>query len=313
MLVGALMIVLFSFFRSADPRHWAWLKEFDKKPRPISPQDEQKVKQLQQTLTEQTLAANEETAPAAPANNVVPPAKPVAKPDAAPAGNLTIPKEVFSEINESSLFIRQAESSAYWTVLAKVRDVPQADLEQAALKDLTYTQIFSDPDFYRGRLITLEGELVKLSRLPSRENPAKIETVYEGWMINADSGKNPYVFHCLDKPAGLLEGDKLSEKVRITGYFFKRYQYPAKSGLTYAAPLLLAKRIRWFPPVQRKAAADPRWIPYLLGGIAIVGLSLAGTLCWFMLRDQQRSNAQFKRFTAPPVTDLGQLEPPPDS
>lgn len=311
MLVGALVIVLFSIFRSADPRHWAWLKELDKNPRPISPQDEQKVKHLQEKLTKQVLGVNEQPARAAAGNGDVPPVNQKVKPGPNAGDNLVIPKEVFSEINEASLFIRQAEGPAYWTVLAKVRDVPQADLEQAALKDLTYTQIFSDPDFYRGRLITLDGELVKLTRLPSRENPAKIETVYEGWMINADSGKNPYVFHCLDKPAGLLEGDKLSEKVRITGYFFKRYQYPAKSGLTYAAPLLLAKRIRWFPPVQRKAAADPRWIPYLLGGIAIVGLSLAGTLSWFIFRDKQRSNAQLKRFTAPPITDFGPIEPPP--
>lgn len=311
MLVGALMIVMFSIFRSADPRHWAWLKEFDKQPRPMSPQDEKKVKQIQHQLTEQVVGANDQASQAAPGKVNVPAAKPGDRP--AVSGDLAIPKEVFAEINESSLFIRQAESTAYWTVLAKVRDVPQSELEQAALQDLTYTQIFSDPDFYRGRLITLEGELVKLSRLPSRDNPAKIETVYEGWMINADSGKNPYVFHCLDKPAGLQEGDKISEKIRVTGYFFKRYQYPAKSGLTYAAPLLMAKRIRWFPPIQRKAAADPRWIPYLLGGISLVGLSLAGTLCWFMLHERQRSNAQMKRFSAPPITDFGPIEPPPET
>jgi hypothetical protein len=149
----------------------------------------------------------------------------------------------------------------------------------------------------------LEGELLQLSVLPKHENEQHIETVYEGWLRNADSGKNPYVFHCLDKPAGLKEGKKLSEKIRITGYFFKRYQYPAQSGLTYAAPMLLGKRIQWFPVIRKPAAADPTWVPYLLGGIALTGISLGGAICWFIIRDQRKSNTQLKRFAAPDITD----------
>lgn len=307
MLVGTLVIVLMSIFKSANPKNWAWLNPPQKQQqRPLSPEEEQRIKQLQETLTQQVVgqpgqAAGKKKGAAAPKN-------------AAPAGDLPqdlrIPKAVFDKINERALFIRHAEGDAYWAVFAKLRDLPQADLERAALQDVTYTQVFSDPDFYRGRLITLEGELLQLNQLPHHDNAAKIDVVYEGWLRNADSGKNPYVFHCLDKPSRLAEGGKLSEKVSITGYFFKRYQYPAQSGLTYAAPMLLAKRIRWFPVVQRKAAADPRWVPLLLGGIAIVGISLGGAICFFILREQRRSNAQLKRFAAPTIPDFGPIEPP---
>lgn len=306
MLVGTLVIVLMSIFKSAHPKNWAWLNPPQKKQQqPLTPEDEQRIKQLQETLTQQAVGqpgkAVVKQGTAGPKN---------VTPQVDQAQDLRIPKTVFAKINESALFIRHAEGEAYWTVFAKLRDTPQADLERAALQDLSYTQLFSDPDFYRGRLITLEGELLQLNRLPHHENDAKIEIVYEGWLRNADSGKNPYVFHCLDKPAGLMEGNKLSEKVTITGYFFKRYQYPAQSGLTYAAPMLLAKRIRWFPVVQRQPTADPRWVPYLLGGIAVVGLSLGGSICFFILREQRRSNAQLKRFAAPPITDFGPIEPP---
>lgn len=319
MLAGGLVIVIFSIFKSADPRHWAWLNEPQKQQRPMTPRDEKRIKRLQEQLTEKALGQTDNVVAGKPNAPQAAPAggKPNADqnkpgPHADPAEDLRIPKAVFAEINENSLFIRRAEGPAYWKVLAKVRDVPQADLEQAALQDVTYTQLFSDPDAYRGRLVSLEGELLQLNRLPQHDNDAQIGTVYEGWLRNADSGKNPYVFHCLDKPAGLKEGMKLNEKVRISGYFFKRYQYPAQSGLTYAAPMLLAKRIQWFPVVQRKAAADPKWIPMLLGGIALVGISLGGSICWFIIRDQRRSNMQLKRFTAPTITDFGQIELPPD-
>lgn len=307
MLVGALMIVLMSIFKSANPKNWAWLNPPQKQERPLRPEEEQRIKELQETLTQQ--AVGQAGKVAAPAKKKLAGAEKKGAPGD-PAQDLRIPKDVFAKINENALFIRHAEGEAYWTVFAKLKDLPQADLERAALVDVTYTQLFSDPDFYRGRLVTLEGELLQLNKLPPHDNPAKIETVYEGWLRNADSGKNPYVFHCLDKPAGLVTGNKLSEKVTVTGYFFKRYQYPAQSGLTYAAPMLLAKRVNWFPVIQRKAAADPRWVPLLLGGIATVGIGLGGTICFFILREQRRSNAQLRRFAAPPNVDFGPIEPP---
>jgi len=307
MLVGALAIVVMSIFKSAHPKNWAWLNPppQQKQQRPLSPQEEQRIKELQETLTQQAVGQPGQRAgkkKAAVLKKVAPPVD--AKQD------LRIPKEVFAKINENALFIRHAEGDAYWTVFGKLKETLQTDLERAALKDVSYTQLFSEPDFYRGRLVTLEGELLQLNKLPHHENPANIETVYEGWLRNADSGKNPYVFHCLDKPVRLMEGNKLSEKVTVTGYFFKRYQYPAQSGLTYAAPMLLAKRVSWFPVIQRKAAADPRWVPLLLGGIALVGTSLGGAICFFILREQRRSNAQLKRFIAPTIQDFGPIEPP---
>lgn len=307
MLVGALAIVVMSIFKSANPKNWAWLNPPQKQRQQLSPEEELRIKQLQETLTQQAVGQPDKMA--APKKKRAGGAQKVA-PAVDHAQELRIPKNVFAKINENALFIRHAEGEAYWTVFAKLKALPQAELEQAALRDVTYTQLFSDPDFYRGRLVTLEGELLQLNKLPPHENPAKIDTVYEGWLRNADSGKNPYVFHCLDKPAGLVTGNKLSEKVTVTGYFFKRYQYPAQSGLTYAAPMLLAKRVNWFPVIQRKAAADPRWVPLLLGGIATVGICLGGLICFLILREQRRSNAQLKRFAAPTITDFGPIEPP---
>ena len=314
MLAGSLVIVLFSIFKMAAPRRWAGLEPQGKpQQRPLTPAEEQRIKRLQDRLTVKVLGQADQAQPDQAPGNKQRPAPAVAQLAAAQPGalppTLQLPKALFADINENALYIRHSEGRPYWAVLSKLREVPQSELEQAALQDVTYTQLFAAPDTYRGQLITLEGELLQLKRLPPHENDAKIEVVYEGWLKNADSGKNPYVFHCLDKPPGLREGEKLSEKVSITGYFFKRYQYAAKSGLTYAAPMLLVKRIRWFPVVQRKAAADPRWVPYLLGGIAVVGTSLGATICWFILREQRRSKAQLKRFTAPPITDFGPIEP----
>lgn len=339
MLFGMLVLVILSISRTSNPRNWTWLTGNPAPKRAMSSQEELKIAQKQEELKEQLLVGpgparvkvagdpptEKKSGPDLDPENVkqsVAPKTPDSKtvgegpqePESETQNGLlagppdyVIAKRVFSEINEQGLHIRHSEAPAYWGVLATVRDVPQAEFEQAALKEITYTQVFSDPDFYRGRPLTIDGELLRLTKLPLGKNEFGIETIYEGWLRNVDSGKNPYVFHCLDKPAALPESEKLSERVRITGYFFKRYQYAAKSGLPYAAPLLLAKRIRWFPVVQRQAA-DPQWAPYILGALVVIGLALAGTICWFILREQRRSNAQLKRFAAPTIPNFDVIQ-----
>lgn len=301
-MIGMLLIVIFSIFRSADPRNWEWLTGPKKIRKETSPEELVKVQKLQQDLTERVLTKTEH--PKEGGANVE---KNVAKTQEDGEGKgstaglpgppeYIIPKKVFATIDETTLFIRSREAKAYWTVFGIVRDLRPSSIQQAALKEISYTQIFSDPDFYRGRLIELDGELVQLKRLPAKHNPPEFPIVYEGWMLNLDSGKNPYVFHSLEKPDGLVEGDKLREKIRITGYFFKRYQYPAKSGLTYAAPMFLVKKIQWYPPIKRKAA-DPRWAPWLLGGLAMIGSALGMIICWFIVQEQRRSDSNFRKFS----------------
>jgi hypothetical protein len=116
--------------------------------------------------------------------------------------------------------------------------------------------------------------------------------VYELWFFTADSGDNPYVVRCTSIPEGIPVGDKLSERIQVTGYFFKRYEYPTARGL-HAAPLLLGKRPRWTPaPVAPQT--DPAVIPYILGGLALVGTLLAIVVCKFAAGEsrQQRTNLQ---------------------
>ncbi|MDB5386786.1 MAG: hypothetical protein JWM11_2432 [Planctomycetaceae bacterium] len=330
MLFGMLVLVILSMSKTSNPRNWEWLTGAPKQKKAITSEEEILIAKQQEQIKEQLLTGvrptkvNVGTEPPASQksktetdSNVPGPAKsPDGDSPAVPVGNpkilasppdYVIAKRVFSEINEQVFHIRHSEAPAYWGVLATIRDLPQAEAEQAALKDITYSQVFSEPDSYRGQLITIEGELLRLTSTPASKNDFGIETVYEGWLRNADSGKNPYVFHCLEKPAELPEGEKLSERIRITGYFFKRYLYAAKSGTPYAAPLLLARRIRWYPVVQRQAA-DPNWAPYILICLVVIGSTLAGTICWFILREQRRSNAQLKRFVAPTISDFGPIE-----
>jgi hypothetical protein len=334
MLFGMLVLIVLSISRTSNPRNWEWLTGPAPQKKATSSAEELLILKQQEELKEQLLGdrpaninvgtpkatAQADTEKPTPDDSAPPKSPAQVKPNALqnlkgslPGKNLAgppdyvIPKSVFSEINEQGLHIRHGEAPAYWGVLATVRDLSQTDLEQAALQDITYSQVFSESDAYRGKPMTVEGELLKLVKTPAGENPYGIETVYEGWFRNADSYKNPYVFHCLDKPAELPEGDKLSERIRVTGYFFKRYQYAAKSGLPHAAPMLLAKRIRWYPAVQR-VAADPSWIPYILVGLVVVGTTLAGTICWVILREQRRSNQQLKRFTAPTISDFESVD-----
>lgn len=340
MLFGMFVIVIWSIFKTSNPRNWEWLTGPPPTRRAQSALTEQQIFEQQQALKEKLLTGATGAAPTTEAEKPIPKGDTAevaptvdrtaeADRDGAPTANeaaaeanteantkplaqppdYVISKGIFSNINENALNIRSSEAPAYWSVLATARLVSQTDLERVALKDITYAQVFSDPEFYRGQPLTIEGELLRFTRLPISQNQAGIETVYEGWLRNADSGKNPIVFHCLEKPSELSLGEKLSERIRVTGFFFKRYHYAAKSGVPHAAPLILAKRLQWFPVVERPVA-DPSWAPYLIGLLTVVGTLLSSIIVWTILREQRRSNSQFKRFVAPTTLDLDSFDPP---
>lgn len=310
MMVGMLILVFWGIFKSSQPKTWEWLTGPERPRAPqTTPEQAAAIEKMQQAATERFMqgstlppdafrsAAPETTVPAE-AQQAKSPTQlsSTTSPTAPPS--LVIPASLLATITDQQLYLRAAEMTAYWTMLSTVGSTRQEELEAASLKNITYAQIFSDPEFYRGRLVTLQGELVQLQPLPKQPNEFGVEQRYEGWLRNADSGKSPFVFHCLEIPRGLRLGDRLEEHVRITGYFFKRYHYAAKSGSTYSAPMFLAKRVGWIPRLQR-AEPSPQGVAWLLGGLTTVGVLISGMLWWFISQSHKRAGARVKKFLAP--------------
>ena len=295
-LVGLMVIVVILINVAANPNNWHWLTGAPPpKPKP-------KVELAQVRPPEKRAPANEgDEEPLRPdAVRILPneePGPPAEEGHAirrdVPGDELALPPELLATIRDDVVGVPLAETDAFYIALSKARTISEEVLEKHALHGQTYTQLFSEPEQYRGKLISIEGDVRRLVKKDAGTNGEGIDFVYEGWLFNNDSGNQPYVFFCTDLPPGLAEiapGQKVHEHIRVTGYYFKRYQYASAGGLN-SAPMLLSHTVKWIPT---KSAASkpiaPARIPFILGGLALIGTVLGGAV-WGLIAWGSRTRA----------------------
>ncbi|MEQ8790428.1 MAG: hypothetical protein RIC55_29300 [Pirellulaceae bacterium] len=172
------------------------------------------------------------------------------------------------------------ERDAWFRMLELLRDSPETKLEDDSLGEVGYLQLFRQSDEYRGKLVTIHGRVRQAYRVPAPKNDFGVDA-YQVFWIRTDGGPaSPIVVYALDVPEGFPElgpqayadQQPLDEEVEITGFFFKRWAYPAQDG-PRTAPLVLAKTARWLRPVQ--ASSEPGGLsPVILASLAVVAALL---------------------------------------
>ena len=94
----------------------------------------------------------------------------------------------------------------------------------------------------------------------------------------------PVVWCCLDLPPGLPTGDRITERLRLAGFAFKRYRYETRqqqgpaAALVRESPLLLAGRPLWLPAAA--AAQLPVWLRWLPVALAVAAAFLLWQRSW---------------------------------
>ncbi len=214
--------------------------------------------------------------------------------------DVEIDKKILEPVRDNTLGVRHDEADAFYAILAKARDIPLSDLERVARDDVGFAVLMADSDHFRGTLITVRGEIKRLSKLKAGKNQHNIDVYYEAWLFTADSGINPYRIVCTSIPKGIPQGERITKPVRVcvTGYFFKREGYASQGGL-HTAPTLLAKRLRWYPP-QVAQTEDSRLTPYVVGFVILVAAGLGVTLWRFTAGDKRFYRRHIKRITEAP-------------
>lgn len=133
----------------------------------------------------------------------------------------------------------------------------------------TYVDQHFNTDQYQGQVITLRGHLQRLIRVEADENEYGVETLYEAWMFPEKSQRKPVVIVCTEIPDDMPVGDKTTENVRVTGVFFKRYNYrgndyQVKKSYRFA-PMILAHRLE-----RLKIAPAPLLTPTTIAFTVII-------------------------------------------
>ncbi len=192
--------------------------------------------------------------------------------------------------------LKPREMDAYWRLMDWSRTQSFAELEKRCMKDIAFTQLWEQPELYRGKPIRLRLHVLRVLEYPAPKDQPTVEKVYEAWGGTSESRTLLYSVVFPDLPNGLPVGPEIQADIEFVGYFLKLLSYTAydqKTGVplmaTRAAPLLVgrAKFIsKPTPPPPPKT--DPWIIPLAIGGAIL----LIGTSIWASRSTRKKSKVR---------------------
>lgn len=305
-MVGLLVLVLVGMRLAANPNAWNWLfvgqnrKAADEKrrERPRSPSSRPQAPPRALPLKPGEFRA-QATAGGDRSRSAVA-AGPVAAKRPRPslrvsAGTAINPRDLGRP--EDGVGLTYRELDAYYAVLAKAAKVPPRKLRRIARNDVSYTMLMDSPDEYRGAVVSLEGRLGSLKRLPGTRRELGLGTLYEAWIVTPASARDPYRVVISELPDGLVPQDlyETPPHVRAVGYFFKVQNYAVNEQRDHLAPLLLAKRIE---PVPAEELQSPGLgiAPWVIGAALALGAVLAFTMWRFSAGDRQFARERLRQY-----------------
>lgn len=188
-------------------------------------------------------------------------------------GGLT--KEQLDSIQDDSP-PRRAEEAAWLRLLQVLHDTEEEAIRRATSGPATYAELFRQSGAYRGRLVTVRGELRRAHRIAAPPNPWGQEHYFQTWLRPADDPSSPLQVYCLALPEGFPLGMAISEEVEITGFYFKRSAYKARDTLR-TAPTLVAKTVQWFPSTgaEEHEPPGPGGTLVMVAGVFVLAVAAA--------------------------------------
>lgn len=196
-------------------------------------------------------------------------------------------------------YVGEPEYEAYWRLLVQSHYTSAKAFARVARRDVTYVNLFHEPEQYRGKVVHVAGRLVRLLAYPAPDEAraAGVSTIYEAWIMTDAYGENPVCVAFTDLPSGLVVDStrKYNDEVGFDGYFYKRYRYKAadarKASEFRDAPLLIGHTLTG--RFQRGGAVEEteNWGHNLIWVfVGVVGGALAIVLAltaWFRFHDRR--------------------------
>ena len=224
------------------------------------------------------------------------------------AASTTIPPSWLAEVQDDTVGIRQNEADAYYRILAKVQSTSQSELLSHAEHEALFVNLITSPEKYRGRPVTITGEVRKLFEIPHPENDYGLTRLYEAWICTAESGENPYRVVCSSIPPEIKPQDSSRADVIVTGCFFKREGYLTQDGRLHVAPTVLAHRISLYIPPQSPPPVEDV-VPWMVGVISVIGLAMLATVIGYAVSDSRgRRRQSLQDFSAADVNRLSHAD-----
>jgi len=184
--------------------------------------------------------------------------------------------------------LQPIEKGPYFEALKAVRAMPETAFTQPGLPTVTLADLLQDPVRFRGRLVTIRGNLRRLERQALGPNAAGLTHVHEGQIRHGRSGF--YTFVVIDDPP---TGIQVGRSVAVAGVFFKVWVYRDRRGTLRQTPLLMGRRLRL---LESQYPEQPR-IPIVLG--TAVGLLLVLLMVLAVVLYRRGDRKFYRRFRVP--------------
>jgi hypothetical protein len=203
------------------------------------------------------------------------------------------------------MLLRPAEADAWYHLWAVLEDAKEEDLEEASLGRVGFVELFEQAKEYRGRLVTVRGDVRRASYQEAYDNDYGVEGYWVCWLQPSGGPTSPIIVYSLEMPDGFPAGEDLREEVTFTGFSYKRKAYQARGrgggGETRTAPLVMAKIGQWTPPPDEEAPAANPWM--VIAAIVGAAMLAAGIAMFVYMRSSSVSD------TAEHYSSLGKAKP----
>jgi len=180
---------------------------------------------------------------------------------------------------------RPQESKPWYHLLGILKNNNASFLEKNSSGDVSFVQLFEQPNEYRGDLVSLHGVARRATEVEATSNSEGIDKFYKLILKLPEGAQRPIIVNVLELPEGfpvsrepsLKAGDDIREEVLLTGFFFKNVVYQAANQQDYIAPVLLAKQVTWKPAPIVKSRPIPQlstiWL--MIAGMAALATIVA--------------------------------------
>ncbi len=259
-LLMALAVLWMMYSRFKDPATWAWMTSENL--------DADKAAVVQKPKSP-------DSAKPLPSEEVVP------GPNEEDADELVKLRKSL-EVIEDKRPLQPHEMPIYWRLMAWSRTRSFADLERLARHDVPFTQLWEQPDLYRGHSIHLRLHVKMVVKWTDiKDNRLGLKEVYEVWGWTDNSRSYPYLVIVSELPPGLKVGTDVDGEIVFAGYFLKWMSYQAFD-VKKQTPLLIGRAKLVSPRGGRGQAWETAFLA-LVGGVAFLG-----ALTWFVLNSWRR-------------------------
>ena len=208
-----------------------------------------------------------------------------------------------------------------------LRRADEADMEMFKkgaenYKDVVYSHLKAAPEKYRGKIITITGNLSVIRREdPPRQVPENIERIYTGYVNGPTKGAPPFAIAFTELPQNVEPSENLNLDVTFHGYFLSLVRFPpdkkeGKKQEDIISPYLVGKTLIVKPTKEKGATEGPHsfyLIVGIVGGFVIVALLVAAMNIWLRRGDRriQSQLAALRDKNRPFNLEPAQAEPEP--